>query len=43
MTASVLKQDLNTYKVQKNFYLLGHKHSLQRFRVILVVKVQNDT
>ena len=28
MTDSVLKQDPNTCKVQKNAYLLGHKHTI---------------
>ena len=42
-TASILKQDPNTQNVQKNVYLLGHKHNLQMFRVIPFVKLQNDT
>ena len=28
MTASILKQDPNTQKVQKNAYLLGHKRKI---------------
>ena len=31
MTASVLKQDPNTWKVLKNAYLLGHKHRIYKF------------
>ena len=31
-TASVLKQDPNAWKVQKNAYLLGHKHTICKFR-----------
>ena len=43
MTASVVKQDPNTEKVQKNAYLLGHKNSLQIFGVIPFIELQNDT
>ena len=42
MIASVLKQDINTHKVQKNTYLLEHKHTVQIFRVIPFVKLQNN-
>ena len=31
VTASVIKQDPNTYKVQKNAYVLGHKHTVCKF------------
>ena len=31
MTASVLKQDPNTQKIQKNAYLLGYKHIICKF------------
>ena len=40
MTASDLKQDANTWKVQKNAYLLGHKHNLQIFGVFPFVKLK---
>ena len=43
MIASVPKQDQNTWKVQKNAYLVGQKHNLQMFELIPFVKVQNDT
>ena len=44
MTASVLKRDPNTSKVQKNAYLLGHKHTICTFSgLILFVKLQNDS
>ena len=44
MTASIVKQkNPNTENVQKNAYLLGHKHNLQIFGVIPFVKVQNGT
>ena len=31
MNASVLKQDPNTEKIQKNTYLWGHKHTVGTF------------
>ena len=42
MTASVLKQDPNTRKVQKNA-IYWDKTQLQTFGVIPFVKLQNDT
>ena len=44
MTASVLKQDPNTWKVQKNaVYWLKQKQKQEIFGVIPFVKLQNHT
>ena len=40
MTASILKQDPNTWKVQKNAYLLG-QNKTWIFGVIRFVKLQS--
>ena len=42
MTASILKHDPNTYKIQKNAYLLWQTHNLQILGVISFIKWQKD-
>ena len=42
MTASVLKQDPNTWKVQGRLFI-RIKHNMPIFRVIPFIKLQNDT
>ena len=41
-TASVLKQDPNTEKIQKNAYLLWLTYNLQNVGVIPLIKRQNS-